>query len=124
MAEALFNKLLADGGITDIKAQSAGLAAAAGAPASENAVEAVRELGADLGAHVSRQVTREMIDGSEAVYTMTKPHAAMLKKAFPDAAGKINVLGGGIPDPYGGDIEVYRSCRDSILAAIKNIIKR
>lgn len=121
MAEVLCNKLLSDAGVSDIKALSAGLAAAEGAPASQNAICAVRELSVDLSAHVSRQVTREMIDGCDAVYAMTCSHAAMLKKAFPESAEKISVLGDGIPDPYGGDIEVYRSCRDSILKALKKI---
>jgi protein-tyrosine-phosphatase len=124
MAEAIFNKMLAEGGITDIMAQSAGLTANEGAPASENALAAAREIGADLSGHAARRVTRGMIDGSAAVYTMTGPHAAMLKKAFPDAADRISVLGGGIPDPFGGDIGVYRSCRDSILAALKKIIEQ
>jgi len=124
MAEAIFNKLLEDGGAADIKAESAGLAAAPGAPASENAVAAAGEIGAELAGHAARQVTREMIDTSAAVYTMSASHAEMLKKTFPDIAGKIKVLGNGIPDPYGGDIEVYRSCRDSILAALKNIYEQ
>ena len=121
MAEVIFRKMLADAGVTDIKAQSAGIAATNGAPASKNAIIAARELGADLSAHISRQVTRKIIDGSVAIYTMSQSHAEVLKNAFPDARSKINVLGSGIPDPYGGNIEVYRSCRDSILAALKNI---
>ncbi len=84
----------------------------------------MQELGADLSGHKSRQVTREMIESSEAIFAMTQSHAALLKNAFPDYAQKINVLGSGIPDPFGGDIEVYRKSRDSILAAIKKYIEQ
>jgi protein-tyrosine-phosphatase len=117
MAEALFNKRAQDAGL-DARAQSAGIAAEPGAPAADNAVAAVRELGADLGAHRARRITRALIDGSDAVYTMTGGHAELLLRLFPDAQNKIFVLGNGIPDPYGGNIEVYKSCRDSILAAL------
>lgn len=34
---------------------------------------------------------------------------------------KIAVLG--ISDPYGGDIEVYRHCRDEIVNSVKEILK-
>ena len=124
MAEVLCNKMLSEAGVTDIKALSAGLAVAEGVPASQNAICAVGELSTDLSAHVSRQVTREMIADCDAVYAMTGSHAAMLKKAFPEFAEKISVLGDGIPDPYGGDIEVYRSCRDNILEALKKLKNR
>lgn len=123
MAAAICNKLLKDEGI-DIKAKSAGIAAMPGEPASKNAVAAAGEIGADLSAHTARQVTREMIDGCDAVYAMTRAHAEMLKRAFPDCAGKISVLAGGIPDPFGGDIEIYRHSRDTILEAVKNIIEQ
>jgi protein-tyrosine phosphatase len=52
---------------------------------------------------------------------MSPSHRAALEAAFPQAAGRIRLLGGGIPDPYGGDIETYRRCRDDILAALKKI---
>jgi protein-tyrosine phosphatase len=52
---------------------------------------------------------------------MTESHAQMLKILFPDAADKIKVVGVGIDDPFGGNIDVYRKCRDQILDALKNI---
>lgn len=124
MAAALMNKLLADSNICDIIASSAGIAALDGEPASENSVKAASEAGADLTSHKARKITREMIKQCSAVYTMTQSHAAMLKSALPEYAAKIKVLGSGIPDPYGGDINEYRNCRDSILAALKIIIEQ
>lgn len=121
MAAALMNKLLADAHKTDSEAASAGLAATDGEPASGNAVLAAGELGADLSAHRARRVTRELLEQSDRIYTMTQSHAAMLKSAYPEFAQKTAVLGGGIPDPYGGDIQIYRRCRDSILASLKEI---
>jgi hypothetical protein len=34
---------------------------------------------------------------------------------------KCHILG--IPDPFGGDIETYRSCRDAIIEAVDELIE-
>lgn len=124
MAAAIFNKMAKDMGIDDVRAESAGLAVMPGEPASKNAITAAGEVGADLSEHSARQVTREIIDGCEAVYAMSQAHANMLKESYPDSADKISVLAEGIPDPFGGDLETYRYCRDTILKAVKNIIEQ
>lgn len=123
MAEAMFNKMIKDRNIADVSASSAGIAAYAGSPASENAMAAVKELGADLSRHKARLVTRKLVDESDQIYCMSDSHAKTLKGLFPEAEAKIKVLGGGIEDPFGGDINVYRACRDQILAALNDIIK-
>ncbi|CDZ23277.1 hypothetical protein CCDG5_0133 [[Clostridium] cellulosi] len=124
MAEVLFNKMLKERNITDISASSAGIAAYTGSPASDNAMAAVKELGADLSQHKARLVTRRLIEESDEIYCMSDSHAKALIGLFPEAEDKIRVLGGGIEDPFGGDINVYRACRDQILAALNDIIKR
>lgn len=123
MAEAIFNTLAKKIRV-DALALSAGIAAEPGSPATENAVLAAKEIGVDISSHKSRQLSREMISGCDKVYTMTASHTSLLRSLFQNDKEKISVLGGGIPDPFGGDIEVYRGCRDSILAAIKNIIEQ
>ena len=45
----------------------------------------------------------------------------MLMQFFLEKQKKIAVLG--ISDPYGGDIEVYRHCRDEIVNSVKEILK-
>lgn len=124
MAAAMMNKLLADSKLTDIKSECAGIAANPGEPASGNAIAVMREIGIDLSQHRARQTTQKLVDESDAIYTMTETHAAIFKTAFPEAVSKINILGAGIPDPFGGDINVYRSCRDTILAALKKLIEQ
>ena len=47
---------------------------------------------------------------------MTPDHAASLSLYVNPE--KIVVLGGGIPDPYGGDIETYMRCANSIRNAL------
>lgn len=121
MAAALCNLLLERRGENGIRAESAGLAAAAGEPAAANAVRAAAEAGAELSAHRARQVTPELVARSAAVYAMSPAHVALLQSAFPGAAGKTALLGAGIPDPYGGDLAAYRRCRDAIAAALREL---
>ena len=119
MAAALMRRELAKCGVADIRCESAGLAASPGAPASAGALVAMAEWGIDLSAHRARSATREDIARADGVYAMSASHAAALKTACPGAAGRIRVLGGGIPDPYGGDTAAYRRCRDAIAAAVE-----
>jgi protein-tyrosine-phosphatase len=123
MAAALMNKLLEERGIMQVIAESAGLAANEGGRASKNAVIAAGEAGADLSGHRARAVTRALIEGSDGIYAMSPGHRAALAAAYPAAAGRIKLLGSGIPDPYGGDINIYRRCRDDIIAALEGIIE-
>lgn len=123
MAAALMNKLLTERGVTDITAESAGIAAFDGEPASGNAIEAAREAGADLSGHRARRVTGQMLAGCEEIIALSPSHQAALAAAYPAMRGKIRVLGQGIPDPYGGDTLVYRQCRDSMLAALQKLLE-
>ena len=113
MAQALFARQIRQKGL-DAVADSAGLAALPGAPASENAVAAMAEVGEDLSAHAAKPVTRELLDGADRIYCMSESAVAALKGAGYDA----RLLGEGIPDPYGGTLEDYRRCRDALAAAL------
>lgn len=123
MAEAVFNKMAKDGGITGYTAESAGISAYEGSPASGNATAVMNETGIDISGHRARNVTREVLESSAAVYCMTEGHAAMLKALFPEYSAKIKILGGGIPDPFGGSINVYRSCRNRLTDALKALLE-
>ena len=61
------------------------------------------------------------IEKYEKFYCMSQSHAKMLMQFFLVQPEKIAVLG--ISDPYGGDIEVYRHCRDEIVNSVKEILK-
>lgn len=97
---------------------SAGLATADGLPAAENAVAVMAERGIDLSDHRSRCLTPAMAEATDVFVVMTPQHAAALTACFGVDPGRILVPPGGIPDPYGGDLTVYRRCRDGLIAAI------
>lgn len=112
MAEGLFAQFLKQNDIEKIEVKSAGVSAMPGDPPSENAVLAAKELGADISAHRSTRLTDYLADWADVVVCMTAVHARLLMEAYPDK--KIQVLGGGIIDPYGGDLKIYRECARNI----------
>jgi protein-tyrosine phosphatase len=124
MAEGLFRRMIAerlavpaedlpDKGLT---VMSAGVFAAPGMPASEEAVAAAGELGADLTRHRSRPLTPELLHAADRVFTMTRSHAEAARQLAPGAADKIRPLNpdGDVSDPMGSDVEVYRRCAEQI----------
>ena len=122
MAAALMRRALDKRGRADIIVESAGFAACS-EPASPHAVEAMAEYGIDLSAHRSRRATEEMLRGAELVAVMSPSHAFAALSLGADPA-KIRVLAadeGGVADPYGGDLAVYRCVRDQLEREIERL---
>ncbi len=116
MAEGLFNKLLADKKIDNIECSSAGLFAMTGDEVSQNSVKACERFGVDISSHRARRITSYILDETDKFVCMTKDHAASLSLYVPTE--KVIVLGDGISDPYGGDLEKYMICANSIKSAL------
>ena len=120
MAAALFCKLAAERGLP-VVAASAGLAAADGSPASANAIEALAEEGIDLRSHRAQTVTKALCDEAQMIAVMSETHRLTLIANGIDPH-KIFVLGGGVPDPYGGGLSVYRDTRDALKAVLPALL--
>ncbi|MCR5636342.1 MAG: low molecular weight protein arginine phosphatase [Clostridiales bacterium] len=115
MAEGIFlSKYKKDGD----ECLSAGLYTKDDSPASPNAIQAMEETGIDISAHRSKTVTADDINNSDLIIAMTESHAEMLKLLGADAE-KITVLN--VCDPFGGDLDEYRKCRDEIDKRLKEI---
>ena len=104
----------------DMVISSAGIAAWPGSPATANAIAAAGELGADLAGHRSMQATPELLEQADFVVCMAAGHARQIADFVPEE--KIRVLGGGIADPYGGDLETYRACVRQIDEALSSLL--
>ncbi len=89
-----------------------------GSPVSLNSKNAMAEIGIDISKHISRQITREDIEWADKIICMSSSHANALKTICAD---KVSVLGNGISDPYGQDINTYRLCRDQITEEIDKL---
>ena len=116
MAEGMFKKILADKEISGIECSSAGLFAMTGDEVTPNSVKACERFGVDISAHRARRINEYILDETDKFVCMTNDHAASLSLYVPNE--KIVVLGDGIPDPYGGDIERYMICANSIRTAL------
>lgn len=103
-------------------AESAGLYAQEGAPASEGVRRAAARRGLDLAGHRARQVTDEMMRRADHVYAMTEAHAEALKRAFPRQESKIRVLSPAVSDPFGGGDGEYEQCARALEAALQRCL--
>ncbi|MDR1464940.1 MAG: ribosomal protein S18-alanine N-acetyltransferase [Oscillospiraceae bacterium] len=119
LAEALFRAACA---ARDIAAEgsSAGLSAWPGRPAADSAILAAAEHGADLTAHRSQSVSAALLARADLIVALAAEHAAVLAQLVP--AAKLRLLGGGIPDPYGGSLETYHSCAAAVARALPALL--
>ena len=132
MAEAVARKEVERRGWTRVEVASAGIAAADGSPASDGALRAVRSRGLDLGAHRSSHLTPELVGSADLVLVMSTTHRMRVEDL--GGEGRTHVLAafahddpefdGGIPDPFGGDDDVYGETLDAIEELVVASLRR
>lgn len=138
MAEGIFKALLKDNNIDNINVSSAGISTFEGDSANEKAIYTLRNKGIDIKSHKSRQITKEIIENSDLILTMTKSHKRMILNALPEYLNKVftikeyvyinnnEELTGknlDIADPYGLDYNIYEKCAAEIEENLKKIIE-
>ncbi|MEK0447074.1 MAG: Serine hydroxymethyltransferase [Verrucomicrobiota bacterium] len=128
MAEALFRHAVKDR--PDVEVSSAGVSAARGQSASNDAVEACRRLNLSLKKHRSQFLTRELVDWATHIFCMTSSHRMAVEDLFPHAARKVHLvceftpsLPKQVPDPIGQGIDSYLLTRDTLREAIPALIR-
>jgi len=114
MAAGLFSCLR-----PDIVSESAGLHAAEGFPASAHAVRAAAALGADISGHRSRCLTAEIAEAADLIIALGAYHEEALRARYPHK--RVILLGSGIDDPYGEDLEAYKECAMQIFEALEKM---
>jgi protein-tyrosine-phosphatase len=110
---------------------SAGVAARPGECVSEHSVTALKKVGIDISRHRSQPLTQEMIDHAVAVLAMTESHRAMIQLHAEPAPKNVflfrEFLGKNgdheIPDPFGGPLHFYETCRDEMVEAIPALLE-
>jgi protein-tyrosine phosphatase len=131
MAKGLLVSLLAERNLSDdIDVSTAGMYSGSGEPATTNAVKVMSEVGIDLTDHQAKIVTPALWENVDYIVTMTKDHSRRLAAAHPDIAEKIYTLyefagleHRDVMDPFGGNENVYRACRDEIKSVLLQAIK-
>ena len=125
MAAALARAGIRERGWKHVQVSSAGAAALAGSPASDNVPIVLEEVGVELGHHEAAELTPERVDDADLILVMGPHHlAAVDAMGGGDKAGIVtdflagDEAGRPIADPVGGDIETYRATRDQLARAI------
>ena len=103
----------------DLKIISRGLSAD-GSPVSKNSELAMAEKGIDISFHESSQISEYDISWADKIIYLSPAHKTVLSFFAPEE--KLFLLGSGISDPYGRDLETYRKTRDEIFSALDNMI--
>ena len=133
MAEGIMKDLTKKSGMEDkVYISSAGTGVNLSLPASDNAVEALKEIGLDISNHWSRPLTQELIEGSDLILGMTEAHKKHIIKILPEAEVKTFTLieyatdnkKGDIKDPYFMDLDTYRDIRDEIMKYLKMAMEK
>lgn len=106
--------------LPDLKIESRGFSDE-GAPVSENSQKVMEEKGIDISFHKSRRLDLSDIGWADKIIYMSESHKTLLSLYAP--GNKLLMLGNGISDPYGGDEEEYRKCRDEIFREIDILIE-
>ncbi len=125
MAAGIFNRLLRDNNIRDVRAESAGVSAADGMRASPHAISVARQHGIDLRRHRSRALTQEIVDGVDLTLTMTGRHWYDVTEFAPRKKVRMlsnladNGMGEDVHDPFGGSIDEYRNVYEQMRTAIE-----
>lgn len=93
-----------------------------GSKVTENSMKAMAQIGIDIADHISSQITFDDIVKADKIICLGVSHKnALLNIGVSEE--KLFVLGDGINDPYGCDLQVYCDCRDQITKEIDELIK-
>ena len=106
--------------LSGVNVESRGISAGE-SPVSENSVKAMAEIGIDISGLYSERLTTGDLIKADKIFCMSPSHKTILDMyTNPE---KVTVLGDGIADPFGGDIEIYKKCRDQIISAVDRLIE-
>ena len=91
---------------------SAGIGALVDHQIEENAAALLTQHGFNAENHKARQINQDLVNGADLILVMEKKHQQVLMKKYPEASGKVMLLGKWsndeeIPDPYKRSQEAF-----------------
>lgn len=131
LAEVIARKLLAEAKRNDIEVASAGTDAWDGGSATDEALLVGMERELDLSHHRSRKLTREIVRDSDLILAMGPQHLISAKRLGGDGRSYLlcqyaaeGESDRSIRDPFGGDLDAYRSTADELEREVRLAIQR
>lgn len=123
MAEGMLRNRL-----PEIRVESAGIGALAGAQADPHSIALMNERGIDISSHRARQLATPLCRNVDLILVMDREQKSVIEERYAFACGRVYQLGqfGGfdVPDPYGASQEVFRHCSELIERGISDWIER
>ncbi len=131
MAEGLLSQRLSEKGLDKHhRVLSAGIWAVDDHPASEHAVAVMAERGVDISSHIAHTITVSDVVEADLILVMSREHEQMIHSTWPQYGWKIHRLSEvvgrrkDVADPYGGSIDEYRVCADTLAEYIDRGFER
>lgn len=99
-------------------------------PATDEAIQVMREKGLDISQHRTRHIDRDIVDTADIILVMGDMHRRYILEHFPDAKHKVHLLtefvgeAGDVLDPIRCPVETYRQCAEQITSLIDKLLKR
>lgn len=134
MAEGYLRHRIVSGGLDDLETDSAGTLGIRKARASEEAIEAMAEIGIDISDHRSKGVKSKILDGVDVTIAMSYDHLEFLASRFAEGEDQRLLLrafeNGPTPDanphdladPIGHPVDFYREQVQVIARCVDHLI--
>ncbi len=133
LAEMLLRHEIKLQGLSNTSVSSAGLFAYPGSRPDPKMVEYLQNKGIAAEGHEARQITKGDVDWADLILVMEKGHREMIEDRWPEAEGKVELLGrygsddpiaADIMDPFGMSSYHYRLSQAQITFAIESLVKK
>lgn len=136
MAHWLFNKKLRDLGIKNVEVYSCGIYAENGDISTYEARKVMEEYDVDLNNHRAMNIRNSKIKEMDLILCATEGHKVAVIDIYPELRGKVFTMKEyvnysrefhddiNIKDPWGYDIDTYRSCASEIDECLNLLINK
>ncbi len=130
LAKAVLLNEIKKNSIKDVEVSSAGIGAYPGTAADPEMVKFLMDKKIPVPGHASKLITSEDINWADMILVMDKTHYNHITKTWPEASGKVEMLGKYIApdhpddeiiDPYGRSPYHYRLVQSQISIAVSNL---
>jgi len=132
LAEMLFNHEAGAKEMADFRAASAGLFALSGHSPDPKMVEYLSKKGIPTRRHEASQLTAKGVEWADLILVMENEHKRLIEAFWPEAKGKVDLLGkfssegqgaADVVDAYGRSSYHYRLTQSQISLAVTSLVK-